>query len=107
MSFDGNAARDLVMSGGIVPSNLSFSRLELRFIQDPSLDDGRFNNNGWLQECPDPVTKLTWDNAFLISPRLSHELGTTAADPWVKVVRKNPQCAQAGQGTGSVDRDHG
>lgn len=100
--FDGNTARDLVLSGGIAPSDLSPSRLELRFIQDPSLDDGRFNNNGWLQECPDPVTKLTWDNAFLISPRLSHELGTTAADPWVTVVRKNPNAHKRGREQGQL-----
>ena len=30
--------------------------------------DGRFANNGWLQELPKPITKLTWDNAVLISP---------------------------------------
>ena len=100
--FRANAARDLVLSGGIAPSDLSPSRPELRFIQDPSLDDGRFNNNGWLQECPDPVTKLTWDNAFLISPRLSQELGTTAADPWVTVVRKNPNAHKRGREQGQL-----
>ena len=42
---------------------------------------GRFVNNGWLQECPDPITRLTWDNAILISPRLAKELGV---DPWAK-----------------------
>ena len=33
--------------------------------------DGRYSNNGWLQECPDPISKLTWDNALLISPVLA------------------------------------
>ncbi len=42
--------------------------LEAVFVQDYSVLDGRFANNGWLQELPDPITKLTWDNAVLISP---------------------------------------
>ena len=40
-----------------------------------NLDDGRYANNGWLQELPDPVTKLTWDNALLISPKTATDLG--------------------------------
>jgi len=42
--------------------------LELAFRPDPTIWDGRFANNGWLQECPKPVTKLTWDNALLLAP---------------------------------------
>jgi molybdopterin-containing oxidoreductase family iron-sulfur binding subunit len=38
-----------------------------------SLFDGRFANNGWLQELPDPVTKLTWGNAALVSPKFAQE----------------------------------
>ena len=37
------------------------------------VDDGRYNNNGWLQEIPDPITKLTWDNAAQISPATAEE----------------------------------
>jgi molybdopterin-containing oxidoreductase family iron-sulfur binding subunit len=44
------------------------SGLELVFRPDPTVWDGRFANNGWLQELPKPLTKLTWDNAALISP---------------------------------------
>ena len=47
----------------------------MRFVADDKVDDGRFANNGWLQECPDPITKLAWDNAILISPRLAKDLG--------------------------------
>jgi len=45
--------------------------LELVFRPDPSVWDGRFVNNAWLQELPRPFTKLTWDNAALISPALA------------------------------------
>lgn len=41
--------------------------LEVALTVSPSVYDGRFVNNGWLQEAPDPITKLTWDNAALIS----------------------------------------
>ncbi|HOW67063.1 MAG TPA: TAT-variant-translocated molybdopterin oxidoreductase [Candidatus Paceibacterota bacterium] len=41
--------------------------VEVVFCRDYRLDDGRYNNNGWLQEMPDPITKLTWENAILLS----------------------------------------
>jgi molybdopterin-containing oxidoreductase family iron-sulfur binding subunit len=49
--------------------------LEISFQPDPTLFDGRFANNGWLQELPKPLTKLTWDNAVLISPKTAERLG--------------------------------
>jgi MoCo/4Fe-4S cofactor protein with predicted Tat translocation signal len=48
--------------------------LELIFRNDPSVLDGRFANNGWLQELPKPLTRLTWDNAVLMSPRTAESL---------------------------------
>ncbi|MGE0864089.1 MAG: TAT-variant-translocated molybdopterin oxidoreductase [Vicinamibacterales bacterium] len=42
--------------------------LEINFRRDETIYDGRFANNGWLQELPKPVTKLTWDNAALMAP---------------------------------------
>jgi len=50
-------------------------KLEVIFRPDPSVYDGRFANNGWLQECPKPLTKLTWDNAVLMSPATAKKLG--------------------------------
>jgi MoCo/4Fe-4S cofactor protein with predicted Tat translocation signal len=49
--------------------------LEIVFATDASVFDGRWIDNGWLQEVPDPVTKLAWDNAALISPKTAKELG--------------------------------
>jgi molybdopterin-containing oxidoreductase family iron-sulfur binding subunit len=47
---------------------------ELVFQSDPAIFDGRFANNGWLQELPRPLTTLTWDNAFLMSPATARAL---------------------------------
>ena len=47
--------------------------LELIFRPDPNIWDGRFANNGWLQEAPKPLTKLTWDTAAWVSPKLAQE----------------------------------
>ncbi|HEX7128067.1 MAG TPA: 4Fe-4S dicluster domain-containing protein [Thermodesulfobacteriota bacterium] len=49
--------------------------LELDLVQDARVYDGRFADNPWLQELPDPMTKLTWDNAALVSPRTAARLG--------------------------------
>jgi MoCo/4Fe-4S cofactor protein with predicted Tat translocation signal len=49
--------------------------LEVLFRPDPTIYDGRFANNGWLQELPKPLTKLTWDNAVLVSPATAERLG--------------------------------
>jgi MoCo/4Fe-4S cofactor protein with predicted Tat translocation signal len=48
---------------------------EIIFRQDPAVYDGRFANNGWLQEWPKPLTRLTWDNAVLMSPAMAAQLG--------------------------------
>ena len=54
--------------------------LEINFRRDPSVYDGRFSNNGWLQELPKPMTKVTWDNALLVSPGTSERLGLQSRD---------------------------
>jgi MoCo/4Fe-4S cofactor protein with predicted Tat translocation signal len=51
------------------------SGLEIVFLPSPSIHDGRFANDGWLQELPDPLTKLTWDNPALVSPKTAETLG--------------------------------
>jgi molybdopterin-containing oxidoreductase family iron-sulfur binding subunit len=51
------------------------SPFEIVFRADPTVHDGRFANNGWLQELPKPLTKLTWDNVAIISPATAERLG--------------------------------
>ncbi len=63
-----------ILEGAPKSPTVGLQNLEVRFVADSKVDDGRFANNGWLQECPDPITRLTWDNAILISPRLAKEL---------------------------------
>jgi MoCo/4Fe-4S cofactor protein with predicted Tat translocation signal len=54
--------------------------LEIVFRPDPTIWDGRFANNGWLQELPKPLNKLTWDNAALMSLATAQRLGVTNGD---------------------------
>jgi len=48
--------------------------LEINFRNDPSILDGRFGNNAWLQELPKPITRLTWDNVVIASPATAAKL---------------------------------
>ncbi len=64
--------------------------LELTFAADRKVHDGRFANNGWLQELPDPITTVTWDNVLLVAPATARRLGLGAGD----VAR-----VEAGEGT--------
>jgi len=87
-----NVAFDVQRSGSAfasapAASALSKDSLEVRFVAD-KLDDGRFANNGWLQECPHPMTKISWDNAILVSPRLGADLGIVPKGSSPQVARK-------------------
>ncbi len=54
--------------------------IEINFRRDPSIYDGRFSNNGWLQELPKPLTKLTWDNPIMIGPAMAQRLNLSFKD---------------------------
>jgi molybdopterin-containing oxidoreductase family iron-sulfur binding subunit len=71
--FNPGAVRTYLSAYKPAPA-VSRESIEVRFVPDARVDDGRFINNGWLQECPDPITKISWDNAIQISPRLAKEL---------------------------------
>jgi MoCo/4Fe-4S cofactor protein with predicted Tat translocation signal len=54
--------------------------IDLNIRRDPTIYDGQFSNNGWLQELPKPMTKLTWDNAVLIGPKMAERLQIKTED---------------------------
>lgn len=56
------------------------AELEMLLIPDSRVWDGRFANNPWLQELPDPLSKLTWDNAVLLAPATAESLGVRHGD---------------------------
>ncbi|HVB08544.1 MAG TPA: TAT-variant-translocated molybdopterin oxidoreductase [Candidatus Acidoferrales bacterium] len=58
----------------------SAESLEIVFRPDPTVGDGRFANNGWLQELPKPITHLTWDNAAMFSPATAQRLNLQNGD---------------------------
>jgi MoCo/4Fe-4S cofactor protein with predicted Tat translocation signal len=66
--------------GSYLPTVANGNLLEINFRLDPTIWDGRFTNNGWLQELPKPLTKLTWENAALISPQTATEMGLANGD---------------------------
>ena len=59
----------------VVDINVDRSDLEVVFVPADGIYDGRFANNGWLQELPQTLTKMTWDNAAIMSPRTAEALG--------------------------------
>ncbi|HEY1770781.1 MAG TPA: TAT-variant-translocated molybdopterin oxidoreductase [Chthoniobacterales bacterium] len=73
------AGAALVANAPTAP-RLEANQTYLLFRLDPTIGDGRWSNNGWLQELPKPLTKLTWDNAALIAPAMADRLGLTNGD---------------------------
>lgn len=61
-------------------SRRSSGEVDVLLRPDPTIHDGLFVNNGWLQEMPKPLTTLTWDNVILVSPKKAAELGVGSGD---------------------------
>jgi len=62
------------------PAKVDDKAIEINFRRDPSIYDGRFANNGWLQELPKPMNKLTWDNPVLMAPAMAERMGIQTED---------------------------
>jgi molybdopterin-containing oxidoreductase family iron-sulfur binding subunit len=79
-SFNANAAASPAQSSWAPPPAPTADSPEIVLVGSYAMDDGRYTNNGWLQELPDPITKLTWDNAALMSPTFAKRLGVQTGD---------------------------
>jgi MoCo/4Fe-4S cofactor protein with predicted Tat translocation signal len=76
------AAKSLSVKSGSIPLAAASdpNAIELNIRRDPTIYDGHFSNNGWLQELPKPMTKITWDNAVLIGPKMAQRLNIASED---------------------------
>jgi molybdopterin-containing oxidoreductase family iron-sulfur binding subunit len=74
LSLRSGATASALVAEELSARKLSADSIEVRYETSSHAYDGRYANNGWLMEVPDGITKLTWDNAILISPRLAKEL---------------------------------
>lgn len=95
-----------VTAGAVSEALPATSPFELQLVLDSALLDGRFANNGWLQELPKAFSNLTWDNAALIAPSTAEELKVRSGD----MVKLNaggreleaPVWVQPGQAPGAI-----
>lgn len=55
-------------------------KLKLKVYEKNSMRKGKFANNPWLQEMPDPITKATWDNYLMVSPKLAKAKNISLGD---------------------------
>jgi len=65
---------------GFPATNGASGDTELNFRRDPSIYDGQFSNNAWLQELPKPMSKMTWDNPLQMGPKMAEGLGVKSGD---------------------------
>jgi molybdopterin-containing oxidoreductase family iron-sulfur binding subunit len=79
-TFNSNNAGGVAHTLWSTAPNPTADAPEIVLTRSYNIDDGRYINNGWLQEMPDPITKLTWDNAALMSPAMAKHLGVETGD---------------------------
>lgn len=68
------------LSQALAAADFSADKIEVNFHVCPKVADGRYANNGWMQELPHPMTKLTWDNAAYVSIATARKLGLANCD---------------------------
>jgi len=80
VAFDNNRAQGVVTMSNYGAPIASLDNMEVLFTASFTNYDGRYANNGWMQELPDSITKVTWDNVALMSINTAHELGVKNED---------------------------
>jgi molybdopterin-containing oxidoreductase family iron-sulfur binding subunit len=73
-------AKSVSAKGAPAAASASMGALEVMFRRDPTIYDGTFSNNAWLQETPKPMTQICWDNAVQISVKTAEKLGLKTED---------------------------
>jgi len=91
--------------------NSASGEVEFVFAPSRSIYDGRFGNSSWLQELPDFISKVTWENAALVSPKTAEALGlkqnTLANFDIGNVTLRIPVHVTPGQAEGTVSVEIG
>src|SRR5690606_14041493 len=105
-SYSANVDVNAVAAGVAAESKKLVGDIELRLYESTGLRDGRYANNAFLQELPDPVSKVTWDNYAAINPADAEELGVKETDK-VSIEANGykadlPVLLQPGQARGTV-----
>jgi molybdopterin-containing oxidoreductase family iron-sulfur binding subunit len=106
-AFDPSALASALVADELTALGLDADSLEVRFTPSSHGYAGRYANNGWLMEVPDSMTKLTWDNAILISPRLAKELQESQGVrifPGSKPMNKQDGFFEAAKGTQQTNK---
>lgn len=79
-SFNANASAGIARNLWSSAAAPTLDSPEIVLVPSYAVDNGCYINNGWLQEMPDPITKLTWDNAAQMSPVMAAHLGVETGD---------------------------
>jgi molybdopterin-containing oxidoreductase family iron-sulfur binding subunit len=74
------AGRTIIENYELTQRRLSEGAYQVHLYESVALRDGRHANNPWLQELPDPVTKVTWGNFAAIAPKLANRLHLSNGD---------------------------
>ena len=74
------ALKNTSVAASAAPTPAGAGEVEVVIRFDPSIYDGRFANNAWLQELPKPMTKITWDNPLLMSPAMAQRMNVESKD---------------------------